>query len=138
VGEGLAVDNPGSSAPRPVRVSRPGEIVASSPDAVELADDPLAPESVLEGDPRTADGEIARSPDGSLVTGVWTCTPGRMTDVESDETFVVLEGRATIESEGQEPVEVGPGDVCILPAGARTTWTVHETLRKVYVIREDG
>jgi uncharacterized cupin superfamily protein len=30
---------------------------------------------------------------------------------------------------------VGPGDIGLLPAGARTTWTVHETLRKVYVVR---
>ncbi len=125
MGEGLAVNAAARSS-------------SARPDAVELTDDPLDPSSVLEGDPRTADGEIARSADGTLVTGVWTCTPGRMTDVEADETFVVLEGRATIEAEGQEPVEVGPGDVCVLAAGARTTWTVHETLRKVYVIREDA
>lgn len=110
-------------------------ITVSSPDRVELTDDPPDPSSILEGDPRTSDGEIARV--GDLVTGVWACTPGRMTDVEADETFVVLEGRATIEAEGEEPVDVGPGDVCVLAAGTKTTWTVHEPLRKVYVIRED-
>ncbi len=119
MGKGLAVDN------RPIVVS---------PAEVGLAEEPLDPSSILEGDPRTSDGEIARV--GSLVTGVWTCTPGRMTDVEADETFVVLEGRATIEAEDEEPVDVGPGDVCVLAAGTRTTWTVHEPLRKVYVIRE--
>jgi len=56
-------------------------------------------------------------------------------DVEADEAFVVLTGRATIEVEGGPTLEVGPGDLGLLPAGARTTWTVHETLRKVYVIR---
>ena len=113
-------------------------IVVSSPDQVELTEEPPDPGSVLGGDPRNADGEIARSAAGDLVTGVWSCTPGRLTDVEADETFVVLSGRATIEPAGGEPVEVGPGDVCVLVAGTATTWTVHEPLRKVYVIRERG
>jgi hypothetical protein len=34
-------------------------------------------------------------------------------------------------------LDVGPGDIGILPRGAQTTWTVHEDLRKVYVIRSD-
>lgn len=122
MGEGLALSRP---------------IIVSSPDAVELRAEDPDPGSVLSGDPRIADGEIARSAAGDLVTGVWTCTPGRLTDVEADETFVVLSGRATIEPEGGAPVEVGPGDICVLAAGTATTWMVHETLRKVYVIRED-
>ena len=32
-------------------------------------------------------------------------------------------------------LEIGPGDVGVLPAGARTTWHVHETLRKVFQTR---
>jgi uncharacterized protein len=111
-------------------------IVVSSPDGVELTVEQLPADSVLSGSPVTSDGEIARSARGDLITGVWRCTPGSVTDVELDETFVVLEGSATIEADGEEPVEVGPGDVCVLPAGAHTTWTIHETLRKVYVIRE--
>ncbi len=111
-------------------------IVVASPARVELADDPLDPGSIIAGDPRTRDGEIASAalPGGAtLSTGVWSCTPGTVTDVEADETFVVLSGRATIEHEGHAH-EVGPGDVCVLPAGAETRWTVHETLTKVYVI----
>ena len=57
------------------------------------------------------------------------------TDVEADEVFVVLSGRATVEVVDGPTLEIGPGDVGLLPAGARTTWTVHETLRKVYVVR---
>lgn len=111
-------------------------IVVSSPDQVALTEEPPDPGSVLGGDPRIADGEIARTAAGDLVTGVWSCTPGRLTDVEVDETFVVLSGRATIEPDGGDAVEVGPGDVCVLAAGTATTWTIHETLHKVYVIRE--
>ena len=44
-------------------------------------------------------------------------------------------GRATVEVAEGPTLELGPGDVGLLPAGARTTWTVHETLRKIYVVR---
>ena len=55
------------------------------------------------------------------------------TDTEVEETFVVLEGRATVEHVGTS-YELGPGSVCAFAAGAETTWIVHETLLKVYVI----
>ncbi len=98
----------------------------------ELADDPLDPEQVIEGDPRTSTAVIDES--AATESGVWRCTPGRFSDVEADETFVVLEGRATIEWHGQT-LEVGPGDVCVLAAGTQTVWTVHETLLKGFRIQ---
>jgi uncharacterized cupin superfamily protein len=99
-----------------------------------MIDDPLDPEQVLAGDPRAAVHVMAASPDGGE-SGVWRCTPGRFRDVEVDETFIVLEGRATIEFDGGR-VDVGPGDVCVLEEGTRTVWTVHETLLKGYALRE--
>jgi uncharacterized cupin superfamily protein len=71
---------------------------------------------------------------GNVERGIWQIEPGVATDVEADENFVVLEGRATIEIEGGPTLEVGPGDTCVFDRGARTTWTVHERLRKVYQI----
>ena len=56
-----------------------------------------------------------------------------MTDVEEDELFVVLEGRATIEVDGGPTLEVGPG-ISACSSGAYATWTVHEPLRKVFQI----
>jgi hypothetical protein len=67
--------------------------------------------------------------------GVWAHTAGVSTDVEADEVFVVLSGRATIEFADGTTLAVGPGDIGILPPGSATRWTVHEDLRKVYVIR---
>jgi len=61
------------------------------------------------------------------------CTPGRFSDVEAAETFVVIEGRATIEWAGGR-IEVGPGDVCSLEPGTETVWTVHETILKGFRI----
>ena len=61
-------------------------------------------------------------------------TPGVMSDVEADEVFVVLAGAATVEfDDGSAPLTLGPGDVVRLADGARTVWTVTETLRKVYL-----
>ena len=101
---------------------------------VPLAAGELDPSQVLAGEPAITETVLSESPDGRVVRGIWRITEGTVTDVEQDEVFVVLEGRATIEVEGGPTVRVGPGDVCVLQRGARTTWTVHEALRKVFQI----
>ncbi|MEU6720967.1 cupin domain-containing protein [Nonomuraea sp. NPDC046802] len=93
---------------------------------VRLTPDELSPEQIVAGDPAISSLELGGG------RGIWEITPGVVTDVESDEIFVVLSGRATIAVEGGTTIEVGPGDVCLLAEGAKTTWIVHETLRKVY------
>ncbi len=70
---------------------------------------------------------------GAGEVGVWEIDPGTAQDVEDDEFFVVLSGRATISAEGLEAVDVCPGDIVRLRAGAATTWVVTERLRKVYL-----
>jgi uncharacterized cupin superfamily protein len=98
-----------------------------------LTPDELDPTDVLAGEPQTASRELW-SAVGTADLGIWEITPGTVTDVEADELFVVLSGRATIAFEDGPVLEVGPGDACRLRAGQRTVWTVHETLRKVYAI----
>ncbi len=100
-----------------------------------LADEPLDPGQVIAGDPRTSAFVLSES--GDCESGVWRCTPGTFSDVEADEVFVVIEGRATIGWDGGE-IEVGPGDVCALAAGTETVWTVHETLLKGFRIDHRG
>lgn len=73
---------------------------------------------------------------GTPVTcGLWEHTVGTSTDTEVDEVFVVLTGRARILIEGGPELDVGPGDVVQLAAGAQTTWHVSEPLRKFWVTR---
>jgi uncharacterized protein len=70
---------------------------------------------------------------GAGEVGLWEIDRGTATDVESDEVFVVVSGRATIATGPGPGVAVGPGDVVRLQAGTVTTWTVSERLRKVYL-----
>lgn len=102
--------------------------------ALELEPWPLEPEQIVSGDPQVSGLVLNRSADGSVERGVWQHTAGVSTDVESDELFVVLQGRATIEVHDGPTLQVGPGSAVVLRAGDRTTWTVHETLRKVYQV----
>ncbi|MEE6265794.1 cupin domain-containing protein [Streptomyces diastatochromogenes] len=100
----------------------------------DLEPEPLDPEQILSGDPVVTGKVLWESPDGSQIRGIWQITPGVVTDTEANELFVVVSGRATIEVEGGQVLEVGPGDACVLREGDRTRWTVHETLRKAYHI----
>ena len=115
------------SAGRPITVVQMTE--------VELEPDPLDPGSILEGEPVAKAAEVARWSDGSEI-GIWSISPGVVTDTEVEETFVVLSGRATIEHAG-ETYELGPGSVCTFQAGTETVWRVSETLLKAYVIRAE-
>ena len=99
----------------------------------DLEVDDLDPAQVVSGDPEVR--VLALHDSDALSVGVWQHSTGVSTDVEADEIFVVLAGRATVEVADGPTLEIGAGDVGLLPAGARTTWTVHETLRKVYVVR---
>ena len=84
-----------------------------------------------------ADGATTRTltlgTTGPGEVGLWEIDPGTAHDVEVDEVFVVLTGRATVSVEGWPDVAMGPGDVVRLRAGTVTTWVVEERLRKVYV-----
>jgi uncharacterized cupin superfamily protein len=102
------------------------------PMALELEDWPLEPDQIVDGDPQVSGRVLDTSADGKVERGVWQHTAGVSRDTESDEVFVVLTGRATIEVEDGPTLEVGPGDVGLLHAGDRTTWTVHEDLRKIF------
>ncbi|MFC7432657.1 MULTISPECIES: cupin domain-containing protein [unclassified Agrococcus] len=103
---------------------------------VRLADvpvplQPLPATEVVAGSPEA--GAVALATAGEVEVGVWRMTVGVATDVEVDEAFVVLSGRASIRVGGGETFDVAPGDLVTLGAGERTEWTVHETLTKVYV-----
>lgn len=97
-----------------------------------ITSEPVPAEQSVAGDPSTGIATLTQF--GGLEIGVWEMTPGSMTDVEAEEVFVVLCGSATVEfADGTSALRIGAGDVVRLAAGAETTWTVTDTLRKVYL-----
>ena len=97
----------------------------------ELTAWPLPAEWIIEGAPDAKGAVISRSDDSRIIRGVWECTPGRFSWTFSyDETLVVESGRATVELDTGEQVELSPGVMAFFGRGHESTWTVHETLRK--------
>ncbi|WP_077036893.1 cupin domain-containing protein [Pelomonas sp. KK5] len=92
----------------------------------------MPPEREVAGQSRV--GAVPLAVLGGCEVGIWELTPGTSTDVEIDEVFVVLAGEATVAfDDGTPALRLYPGAIGRLAAGARTTWTVTETLRKVYL-----
>lgn len=93
---------------------------------------PLPDELVVDGGPTTGHRDLTTLSD--VTVGVWEHTPGVSRDVEADEVFVVVSGDATVTfDDGSPAVDLRPGSLVRLHEGQRTTWTVRETLRKVFV-----
>ena len=115
-----------SDAPR----LHPGVIADAA--TVVLAHVPVEADQVVAGSPTTS--HLVLDDDGGRTVGVWEMSVGAMRDVEADEVFVVLSGAATVEfADGTTPLNLRPGTVARLAAGAETVWTVTETLRKLYL-----
>ncbi|MFJ8881840.1 cupin domain-containing protein [Streptomyces sp. NPDC102402] len=114
-------------------MTEPTAFAVHIPDA-DLEPEPLESSQILAGSPEVSGKVLWESEDGRRIRGIWQITPGVVTDTEADELFVVVSGRASIEVDGGPALTVGPGDLCVLREGDRTTWTVHETLRKAYEI----
>ena len=93
--------------------------------------------------PTSIDGQtesiatVWTSEDGLVETGVWECTAGTFTASRDgyDEVALILSGSATVVSDAGETVTLRPGSTFVTPAGWTGRWTVHETMRKVYVVR---
>ena len=52
------------------------------------------------------------------------------------EVLFVLEGSARIEIEGGPTLELKPGDVASLPAGAKTTWHLTRPFKEFWALAE--
>lgn len=114
------------------------ELVPGSPvdvTALSLLHEEVRPGKAASGAPTTATHALGSFAD--LALGVWEMSAGGMHDVEEEELFIVIAGRATVEIHGDGRgagiVALSPGTLMRLGAGMRTTWTVHERLRKVYL-----
>ncbi|KAM9863209.1 hypothetical protein ACI1US_00899 [Leucobacter sp. BZR 635] len=122
------------NATAPLALS-PGTVIQLPEAALQLAE--LPTDEIRAGAPQAGSRKIAAGP--GLNIGIWEMTTGTAVDVEVDECFLVLEGRATVTVQpsdaAQDPrvMELRAGTIGRLAAGMHTEWVVHETLRKVYL-----
>ena len=92
--------------------------------------------TMIEGESRTSGLVLYKGPNGESETGIWICTPGYWNcHVTSDEFCHFLLGRCTYTHESGEVIEIVPDTVAFFPKDWRGTCRVHETVRKVYMIR---
>ena len=70
-----------------------------------------------------------------IEVGVWEHSTGISTDSEASEVFVVISGRGRVTCEQGGAIELAPGVIGFLHAGARTRWEITEPLRKVWISR---
>lgn len=92
--------------------------------------------TMIEEESRTTGKLLYKGPDGSPESGLWICTPGHWDcHVTADELCHFLEGRCTYTHETGEVIEIAPDTAAFFPKGWKGTCRVHETVKKVYMIR---
>lgn len=73
-----------------------------------------------------------------LKTGIWEVTPGEFKSTRPgyDEICQILSGRGTITEPDGNSFDIGAGTLFVTPAGWEGHWTIHETLRKMWVVAD--
>jgi len=76
--------------------------------------------------------------DGEAAAGLWKPDPDPAVDyagleLPARETVVVLKGSVRIEVEDGPTLDLGPGDMASMPAGAVTTWHPSPDFEEVWV-----
>lgn len=92
--------------------------------------------TMIEGESHTSGTILHIGPDGEAESGFWICTPGYWDcHVTSDEFCHFIAGRCTYTHESGDVIEIKPDTVAFFPKDWKGTCRVHETIRKVYLIR---
>jgi len=111
----------------------------STPDFRAAAMAPRTPrEGATAGAPTTASRKIYAAGDTSV--GLWACTPGSfpVADRPTTEAFVVTAGSGFLTNADGTATRFEAGDTVVLPKGWSGSWTVLETIEKVWVVVADG
>ena len=93
--------------------------------------------TMIEGESHTSGVFINEGgPNAAAESGVWVCTPGFWNcHVTSDEFCHFIAGRCTYTHESGDVIEIEPDTAAFFPKDWKGTCKVHETIRKVYLIR---
>lgn len=93
-------------------------------------------EEPIEGVSKMSGVLLSREASGRAESGIWTCTPGTWRCVlGSDELCHFLKGRCTYTHDNGEVIEIMADTAAFFPQGWSGRCQVHETVRKVYMIR---
>ena len=104
---------------------------------IEISNFAPKPTTLTKGQEEAA-VNLWKSEDGLTKIGVWECTPGEFTADRSTagEYCHIISGSASVKNhDGTGERKLGPGDLLVLPIGWRGQWTVHEHVRKLYVLQ---
>lgn len=73
--------------------------------------------------------------DAQVEVGLWECGPGtiEVPPGDFDEMMCMAAGRATVTQNGAD-FDLTPATLWVAPRGVSHSWTVHQTVRKLYVI----
>jgi hypothetical protein len=97
----------------------------------------VAPENLVEGNPRQRAWVEYQDPTGEFVVGWWSSEAGAWRIRYTEQEYCrIVEGRSVITDEAGNAVAVGPGDEFTIPAGFVGTWRVLEPTLKRFVIHE--
>ncbi|GAB7549182.1 cupin domain-containing protein [Cupriavidus sp. 8B] len=79
--------------------------------------------------------EVAVPQRPSCKTGIWECTPGRFNrQIAAGEVMHILSGSGEFKTEEGSTFAFQAGDTLVFPPDTRGIWTIHDTVRKVYVL----
>jgi uncharacterized protein len=123
----LAEQRPKAVSMTIVHIERPADL---APTAFET----FIPPPV--GDrPRPTLGSVEAWADAAVETGTWEATPGTFARAIVDAEFChFVQGHATFVTEDGNRFEFRAGDAAYFPPRTLGVWTIHQTLRKTYVI----
>jgi len=105
------------------------------PEEVELTPDETDADSVLSGNPEMESVVQWRSPDNTVVAGIFRSTVGKFSFAQAgDESTIVRKGRVIVTAEDGSSVDCRPGDIMNIPRGITCTFDVIEDLEDYFVI----
>ncbi len=117
-------------------------LVVSPPLSTRAVEKPLGefnvdPRWILAGAPVFKGTELARSPDGSSVSGLWACEGPTTFEWHfgGDETVHLLEGRVDVEYMGRK-FSIAPGGTATFHAGTKAIWHVPTRVKKAYTLHQ--
>jgi uncharacterized protein len=93
---------------------------------------------VIDGAPRMTTWVLHTAADGTMMAGLWECTPGTYHATYSAYEFVhLIAGRIVITPDGGTPVTVVAGDAFVVEKDFKGTWKIEEHVRKHFDFRID-